>query len=72
MLTTNLYENVYSTKKVKEKILRIVLGMIAQHIDQGYLTIKWVDTAHQISDSLTKTGADASVIRKFISYGKLK
>ena len=68
----SLYENVYSTKKVEEKRLRIDLGMITQHIDQGYLTMKWVETAHQISDSLTKTGADASVIRKFISYGKLK
>ena len=67
----SLYENVYSTKKVEEKRLRIDLGMITQHIDQGYLTIKWVDTAHQISDSLTKNGADASVIRKLISHGRL-
>ena len=44
--TKSFYENVYSTKKVEEKILRIDLGMIKQHIDQGYLTIKWVDTAH--------------------------
>ena len=67
----SLYENVYSTKKVEEKRLRIDLGMITQHIDQGYLTIKWVDTAHQISDSLTKNGADASIIRKLISHGRL-
>ena len=68
----SLYENVYSTKKVEEKRLRIDLGMITQHIDQGHLTMKWVDTAHQISDSLTKTGADTNVIRNLVSVGKIR
>ena len=68
----SLYENVYSTKKVEEKRLRIDLGMITQHIDQGHLTMKWVDTAHQISDSLIKTGADTNVIRNLVSVGKIR
>ena len=46
--------------------------MITQHIGQGHLTMKWVDTAHQISDSLTKTGADTNVIRNLVSVGKIR
>ena len=68
----SLYENVYSTKKVEEKRLRIDLGMITQHVDQGYLTIKWVDTKHQIADSLTKTGADSNIIRNLVSQGEIR
>ena len=54
----SLFENIYSTKIVNKKRLRIDSASMKQMIDRGEVThMKWIHAELQIADSLTKRGA---------------
>ena len=68
----SLFENVHSTKNVDEKRLRIDLAIMKQMIQRNEICMNWVESAYQISDSLTKRGADVGPIIEAFIYGELK
>ena len=60
----SLYENVYSTKNVTEKRLRIDLAILKQMIHEGDLKIMWTDSKGQLADVLTKRGVNSFKLMK--------
>ena len=67
----SLYENVYSTKNVAEKRLRIDLAIIKQMIHKEEMSMNWVESSFQISDCLTKRGANVKPLIDAVSVGLL-
>ena len=67
----SLYENVYSTKNVTEKRLRIDLAILKQMIHEGDLKIMWTDTKGQLADVLTKRGVNSYKLMKAFEIGSL-
>ena len=65
----SLYENVYSTKNVDEKRLRIDLAIMKQMIQNNEISMNWVESSCQISDCLTKRGADVSPLIEVMKTG---
>ena len=63
-----LYESAYSKKKIQDRRLRIDLAMIREAIKREEFILNWVPAAHQLSDCLTKDGADSSSILKHINH----
>ena len=54
----SLSENIHSTKLISEKRLRLDLASIKESVNVGDIEVIWVRTSKQISDCLTKAGAD--------------
>ena len=67
----SLYENVYSTKNVSEKRLRIDIAVMKELVDENKLNIKWVESKSQIADVLTKKGVNTSKILNALELGSL-
>ena len=69
----SLFENIYSTKLVDEKCLRIDIASIKQMIDRGEVAhVKWINAEFQIADSLTKRGASNAKLLHVMESGHLK
>ena len=69
----SLFENIYSTKLVDEKRLRIDIASIKQMIDRGEVAhVKWINAEFQIADSLTKRGASNAKLLHVMESGHLK
>ena len=66
-----LYENVYSTKNVTEKRLRIDLAILKQMIHEGELNILWTESKCQLADVLTKKGANSFKLMETFEIGSL-
>ena len=56
----SLTEAAHSTTAVEEKRLRVDLAAIRQSVSRNEFKLKWIETKHQLADSLTKQGADSS------------
>ena len=68
----SLYENVYSTKQVNEKRLRINIAEIRRLIDEKEVkSIEWIEGEVQIADILTKRGVNPDQIARVFETGKL-
>ena len=67
----SLYENVYSTKNVTEKRLRIDLAILKQMIHEGDLKILWTESKSQLADVLTKRGVNSFKLMKAFEMGSL-
>ena len=68
----SLYENIYSTKLVSEKRLRIDIASVKQMIERKEIDkVQWVKTSQQISDCLTKRGANCKKLLDIIKQGSL-
>ena len=68
----SLFENIYSTKLVDEKHLRIDIASIKQMIDRGEVAhVKWINAEFQIADSLTKRGASNAKLLHVMESGHL-
>ena len=66
----SLHDNIYSTKLVAEKRLRIDIASIKQMMQKGEISqVIWVDTSCQISDCLTKRGASNAKLMQVIKEG---
>ena len=68
----SLFENVHSTKNVDEKRLRIDLAIMKQMIQRNEICMNWVESACQLSDSLTKRGANVHPLIEAFTCGKLR
>ena len=61
-----------STKSVSEKRLRIDLASIKQMLERGEIdAVKWIHNSHQLSDCLTKRGANCDKLLECLKYGTL-
>ena len=68
----SLWENVYSTKCVKEKRLRIDLACLKAMLEsQEIYTIKWVNSCNQLSDCFTKRGVCTRKLLDTLEQGSL-
>ena len=66
----SLFDNIYSTKLVQEKRLRIDIASVKQMLDKREIdNIQWVDSAHQLSDCFTKKGASCIKLINVLSSG---
>ena len=65
----SLFENVYSTKNVSEKRLRIDLASIKELADEGHVDVKWIESSRQLADCLTKKGAKAFPLMEILENG---
>lgn len=54
----SLSQNIHSTKLISEKRLRLDLASIKESVSEGDVSVTWIKTCNQISDCLTKAGAD--------------
>ena len=66
----SLFQNVHSTKLISEKRLRLDLASIKESVNSGNISVTWVKTSHQISDCLTKAGADFHMLIDMLREGK--
>ena len=67
----SLCENTYSTKNVTEKRLRIDLASIKEMVTKGEVSrIKWVESAHQLSDCFTKRGVSCEKLLYTLKLGR--
>ena len=66
----SLHENLHSTKNVTEKRLRIDLASVKEMLQKGEVEdIKWVESAHQLSDCFTKRGVPAGKLLNILNTG---
>ncbi|VDI35393.1 Hypothetical predicted protein [Mytilus galloprovincialis] len=66
----SLCQNIHSTKLISEKRLCLDLASIKESVSLGDITVTWIKTSSQISDCLTKAGADFHPLIKVLSTGK--
>ncbi|CAC5410126.1 unnamed protein product [Mytilus coruscus] len=66
----SLCQNIYSTKLISEKWLCLDLASIKESVSLGDITVTWIKTSSQISDCLTKAGADFHPLIKVLCTGK--
>ena len=67
----SLWENTQSTKNVTEKRLRIDLASIKDMLQKGEISeIKWIESAHQLSDCFTKRGVSCETLQNILKSGK--
>ena len=67
----SLCQNIHSTKLISEKRLRMDLASIKESVSTGDISVSWVQTSNQISDCLTKAGADFHRLIEFLKTGSL-
>ena len=65
----SLYDNVYSTKNVSEKRLRIDIAILKQMVYEGELKIFWMESRGQLADILTKKGVNSVKLMKVFENG---
>ena len=68
----SLFENVYSTKNVSEKRLRIDLASLKQLIQEGHVNLRWIESGRQLADCLTKKGVNTMPLMAVIESGEFK
>ena len=66
----SLCQNIHSTKLISEKRLRMDLASIKESVSAGDISVTWVQTSNQISDCLTKAGADFHRLIEVLKTGK--
>ncbi|CAC5359188.1 unnamed protein product [Mytilus coruscus] len=66
----SLCQNIHSTKLISEKRLCLDLASIKESVSLGDITVTWIKTSSQISDGLTKAGADFYPLIKVLCTGK--
>ena len=67
----SLCQNIHSTKLISEKRLHMDLASIKESVSTGDISVSWVQTSNQISDCLTKAGADFHRLIEFLKTGSL-
>ena len=65
----SIFENVYSTKSVSEKRLRIDIASLKQLIQEGHVDLKWIESSRQLADCLTKKGVNTMPLMGIIESG---
>ena len=68
----SLHDNVYSTKNVSEKRLRIDLAILKQMVTEGELKVTWTESKNQLADVLTKKGVNAFKLMGVFENGSIE
>ena len=68
----SLYDNVYSVKNVSEKRLRIDIASIKELVLTEKLKVRWIETANQVADVLTKRGVNPMKICNVFETGYIE
>ena len=68
----SLYENLQSTHIVEDSRIRVDIARIKEMIEVGEVEMKWVPTAEQLADPMTKQGASAHRLMEVLGNGQLK
>ena len=64
----SLVDAVYSTKTIEDKLLRINMAVLRDHLSRRDLhDVTWVQTSCQLADALTKRGANAQPLLEAIT-----
>ena len=67
----SLYDNLRSTKQVKEKRLRITMAGIQELLENRNIKkVKWISNNHQLADPLTKRGVSSERLLNCLYYGQ--
>lgn len=68
----SLCENLYSTKSVEEKRLRLDIASIRELLAEKLIrSVVWIPTSQQISDCFTKRGATSQKLISVLISGSL-
>ena len=68
----SLYCALSSTKPVLEKRLRINIASITETLEKGEIeSVKWIETGHQLANSLTKPMSSDNVLQKVLQNGEI-
>ena len=65
----SLCQNIHSTKLISEKRLRMDLTSIKESVSTCDISVTWLQTSNQISDCLTKAGADFHGLIELLKTG---
>ena len=63
----SLHENVHTSKIVTDKSLRVSASYVRQLVNNGEIKVCWVDSHHQLADSLTKSGTSGRYLREVLT-----
>ena len=66
----SLTEVAHSTTIVEQKRLRVDLAAIKQSVSRNEFKLRWIETKHQLADSLTKQGANSSQLVETLESAK--
>lgn len=68
----NLYNTIHSTKLIQEKRLRIDIAIIQEMLQNNEIAfVKWIPSNLQLSDCLSKKGANCQKLMTILSTGNL-
>ena len=68
----SLFDALKSTKQVQDKRLRIDVAIAKEMLSRGEVkSVRWIDTKHQLADSLTKAGASSARLMKLLRNGNM-
>ena len=59
-----------TTNLITEKRLRIEMAAMRESVENGEISLKWIDSGNNISNCLTKTGASAKGLQRVMTSGK--
>ena len=66
----SLVSAAHTTNLIQEKRLRIEIAALRESIENNEVTLKWIDSKHQISNCLTKQGACNQTLIQVITSAK--
>ena len=67
-----LYDVVLSVRCIKDRRLRIDIAILQEMLkNKEIFKIEWVDSSHQLADSLTKAGASSAKLMATLKSGRL-
>ena len=66
----SLTEATHSTTAAEEKQLRVDLAAIRQSVSRNEFKLRWIETKHQLADSLPKLSADSSRLVETLASAK--
>ena len=63
-----LWENLHNTRQCDEKMLRNSIALMKEMLDKKEVkSVKWVETAHMLADTLNKKAGNSSSIKEILS-----
>ena len=67
----SLYETLGSTKFVSDKRPKVEISALQQMVNEGEVSVEWVEGAKQLADVLTKQGVSWKLLQFVLREGKL-
>ena len=68
----SIFDNVSTSHRVSDKSLTVDMNYIREKIDNGIVSLEWVDGNDQLSNVLTKKNASPTALKKALNQGFIK